>query len=880
MVKSGRRSGLVYKRMDLHVHTPASICYEEKSATAEEIVRKALNVELSAIAITDHNTGGWLDKVTAAAKGKIAVFPGVEISCTGGKKGPIHIVCILDRTKGAKDIENLLGALNIKADKYGHEDACSTFSPCDVINIIRKHGGIAILAHVNSDHGVMHDMSGVPRSTIIQNPNLLAVEATDFENQEKKENRKRVTDLLDGSDQAYARKLAVIQSSDSHSVEAIGSRFTYLKVDEISLEGLRQCFCDPDVRIRQSQEFSSFSYPKITSLQISKGFLRDQSFNFHEGLNSIVGGKGVGKSLIIEFLRFALDQPSEDEAILKDHNDKLSKRLGEIGKLTLEFALEGGGAYRVTRTYDGVNNKTECIDLATGEHYEGEMCALFPILAYSQNEVIKIAEDGQAQLRLIDSFIDSSSFTNDIARLSQEISKKDKELAKSISASAEVSSYKKELSTVNEQIKVTTRNLKSRLFSEMKLWEVKKNLMEEHSSFHETLSSAVENQITNIKDEIQVPSTDNELKEDAQIIRAGRLSEDSLAAVMKALETAKKVIDKNAGILRGSLNQWEPRFAKKQAAFEAMLEKAGGNKSELEGERRRLERRKQEIVKELDKYKKQMDRLEETMKARNALLDKLDDVYTKFYQIRKGVFDKLTEQASGKLLLELEHSADRTKFRNELIAFRKGSYVREADIERLVQRLTPREFIDFVLKQDSDELSQKADLAIETAQKLISALTAREAFEEILGMAHEVYPDDVPSIKFNKGDGDYYPLSELSIGQKCTALLIIALSEGARPVLIDQPEDSLDNPSIYEDIVSKLRNGKEKRQFILTTHNSSVGVASDSDNFIVLKSTAEQGELECSGAIDRSKVRSQIIDHLEGGDKPYGLKSRKYNIEK
>ena len=108
---------------------------------------------------------------------------------------------------------------------------------------------------------------------------------------------------------------------------------------------------------------------------------------------------------------------------------------------------------------------------------------------------------------------------------------------------------------------------------------------------------------------------------------------------------------------------------------------------------------------------------------------------------------------------------------------------------------------------------------------------------------------------------------------------IIAFSEGSRPIIIDQPEDSLDNPSVYEDVVSKLRAGKEKRQFILTTHNSSVGVASDSDNFIILESTATQGDIKCVGAIDRSKVRLEIIKHLEGGQKPYKLKSKKYNVE-
>jgi len=116
------------------------------------------------------------------------------------------------------------------------------------------------------------------------------------------------------------------------------------------------------------------------------------------------------------------------------------------------------------------------------------------------------------------------------------------------------------------------------------------------------------------------------------------------------------------------------------------------------------------------------------------------------------------------------------------------------------------------------------------------------------------------------------------VGQKCSALLIIALSDGTMPVIIDQPEDALDIASVWEDITLKLRAGKENRQFILSTHNSSVAVASDSDKFVIIKGGAERGRVICSGAIDREEVKREVIKHLEGGPDPYRLRQRKYNI--
>jgi ABC-type cobalamin/Fe3+-siderophores transport system ATPase subunit len=136
----------------------------------------------------------------------------------------------------------------------------------------------------------------------------------------------------------------------------------------------------------------------------------------------------------------------------------------------------------------------------------------------------------------------------------------------------------------------------------------------------------------------------------------------------------------------------------------------------------------------------------------------------------------------------------------------------------------------------------------------------------------------VPSIRFRKGGNQYAELSELSVRQKCTALLIVALCDGTMPVVIDQPEDALDIVSEWEDTAKKLRRGKCSRQFVLTTHNSTEAVAADSDQFIVLTAGAERGRAAAAGAIDRPKVREAVTRHLEGGEEPYLLRSRKYNI--
>ena len=314
--------GLSFRKFDLHAHTPASYCHTEKNITPTDIVSEALSKGLTGIAITDHNTGEFVDSIKSAAKGTgLIVFPGVEISASGGESG-IHVIGILDVDKGTRDITALLGALSIDPSKFGRKDAVSPKSVYDVIDIITSppFHGLAILAHCTSTKGVLNEIKGETRKEIFSHPYLLAVETSegDFKDDDKIRNRKRVIDLLDGTDDNYCKKkLGVYSVSDGHSKNSIGTVFTYLKVDdESNIESLRQCFIDRDVRIRQSFEYNENLYPFINKIKVTGGFFDGEEAEFHPGLNSILGAKGSGKSLLVEFLRFGLHQPSSNSEIL------------------------------------------------------------------------------------------------------------------------------------------------------------------------------------------------------------------------------------------------------------------------------------------------------------------------------------------------------------------------------------------------------------------------------------------------------------------------------------------------------------------------------------------------------------------------------------
>lgn len=108
----------------------------------------------------------------------------------------------------------------------------------------------------------------------------------------------------------------------------------------------------------------------------------------------------------------------------------------------------------------------------------------------------------------------------------------------------------------------------------------------------------------------------------------------------------------------------------------------------------------------------------------------------------------------------------------------------------------------------------------------------------------------------------------------------MTLCEGEIPIIVDQPEDSLDIRSIWDDMCLRLRTSKRTRQFLFTTHNSSLSVASDSDKFVVLAADGRRGEILLSGAIDSEEMRQEVIKLLEGGEETYFLKQRKYDLDR
>ena len=859
--------GLAWKKIDLHIHTPASLeDLIDKSINPEQIVDKAKELDLDAICISDHNTGLWVDKIKEAAQStNITVFPGVEITVQGGKTN-VHILAIFDPSKNTDDINHLLSTLGITPEERGRIDVLARKTVNETINIISQSGGIPCLAHADSTSGVLHDMKGVPRRDVIQNPKLLGVHTVNND----------TAKFLDGNDPIYKRKVATFSASDSHDINGIGRQVTYFKMGAMTLSALRQCFLDPDTRIRK--EIVESACPRIKSIECSGGFLKGQRCDFHEGLNTLIGGKGVGKSLIIEFIRFAFGQPSLVTPIADDMQGKLISQLGQGETVTVYVRTQSGTEFKITRLFDGVDNPVTVENLSDGSVYEGDTRILFPILAYSQNEIIDVSRDTSAQLRLIDNLVDIASHDRTIEDSCEKLRLNLDNYLRALIAEQEVSSISKEIETISQEIKELDAVLGDPMFNLKKEWEHRKSTAEAMSDATEGLRLRFQTFIESIK---KAPLATLSDKDGEQIDLVSYHSGIN-RVIVRLTKKVQVALDKFEAEIT-NMSKHESGFKEALKQFEEQYEKfiktVGGQKQALANRRTRRSRELQEYKAKLADTQSKADSFESLEKERKGLLDVLDKSVNGRYQARATVYKELTDMSAGRLKLTIRPNADKKSYIQAVVDLAYGTRIRHENLAALCNTKTPRKLVEDFVKRRTEEMMKQGDLTSEQASKLIEAACSNETkMRDLLSLPFDRIPADIPQIEYLKEDQQYYPLNQLSVGQKCTALLLIALSEGSMPIVVDQPEDALDVATVYYDVVSRLRNRKESRQFIITTHNANIAVTSDSDKYHVLRATESRGEIVCCGAIDLDNVRSAVIDHLEGGTGPYTLRGKKYEL--
>jgi len=342
-----------------------------------------------------------------------------------------------------------------------------------------------------------------------------------------------------------------------------------------------------------------------------------------------------------------------------------------------------------------------------------------------------------------------------------------------------------------------------------------------------------------------------------------------------ASRTFKEEIHAKIQQVKALRENWNAEFKKKQKDYDDALALLGEQnlrqaQATLRGLRTRLD--------ELEGKQKELDTANKAIRTRSSergeLLNRLKTVRGKRFGKRYAKAAEWQRAFNGRIKITVHESANRRDYFDTLRTLAKGSMVRETDLKALTDRIAPSRLIESVIKDNAEYFADQGTMKLETARKLINVLRSRNR-QELLAL-ESVPMTDTPHLEYEVSPDRTKPLHELSVGQKGTVIISLALVEGQAPLVIDQPEEPLDTLAIHEQVVGTLRRQKDVRQFIFTTHNPNVAVGADAELSYVLEASADKGSISASGGIDQETTNRLLLLHLEGGAKALGLRARKY----
>jgi PHP family Zn ribbon phosphoesterase len=884
----GQPQGAVFRRCDLHVHTPASADMHEKwrQSSPDELVQHALRQGLDVIAVTDHNSVEWCDPVRKAASGtRLTVLPGVEISTSEG-----HVLAIFDPDKPASELREFLVQIGIRERDYGNLDAISDRGILETAEAIEREGGLAIAAHVERERGFLQMVkTGARRSEVLSSRFIRAFEVVDPSLRDKyataaTSGRKSAIACLQGSD-------CWPPGGDMHHLDAVGTRSCYLKLDDISIWALRQATFDPQLRVRLGQDARPIPHSVIEALWVSGGFLGGQKLRFSDDITCLIGDTGSGKSLAIELIRFALDQ--QVEPILPKIHEETSKLLGfALREMDTVFVLvrKDEQRYVVERPWLERGTAPPVIYRIAGsklEQLEGpiHVPSFFQIKGYSQSEIIEYAREPLARLSLIDSLIDTGPEREAIARIKSDLQENASELLRLQAEVARAQRQLDQLPGLTEEIERLSQFLQHPEVKQREVWQ------KEQRSFE-----AVAEAITGLRSKASAdfPGAGSTVLADEELppepLNAdllGQLKELATNAVTlvgqkrDAFVAELRGVEQQLSVLK---SEWDTRFEQADGRYRAavsQLEEAAHGQAavlakvaKLQEQEEGLKRRKRTLETQT------LPRMQEVEQRREELLSGLQDARKALTEKRRKKADQLSKALEGKVAIEIGHADEVRDFKKKLMELRTGSYVRDDEIDALVNAnlIHPVPLVKSLLAKDFATPAVKAGVPAASLERLYENIVSKDWLDELYEL-QIVDLEDVVRVRFAVAEHTYRDLEALAHGQKCTVVLMISLAEGDFPLLVDQPEDALHAPWIEGYIVSTLRNRRGTRQCIFATRSANVLVSSDSEQVLALQADSTRGQVEKTGSIDRFDTRELVLFHVEGGEEAFRRRQDKYGLD-
>jgi ATPase subunit of ABC transporter with duplicated ATPase domains len=321
------------------------------------------------------------------------------------------------------------------------------------------------------------------------------------------------------------------------------------------------------------------------------------------------------------------------------------------------------------------------------------------------------------------------------------------------------------------------------------------------------------------------------------------------------------------------IKNWNAEKEKSEKEIEDVKRKLGEEKLQPE-KLEELTRQKARIESLLKEFKKHEEQLGSLKKERKELKEKIKDVRHALFKIRENEIREINLKLKGKVRINVIYEGEKKGFKKYISNLLQGSGLHKDAIDSLVE--TEGLAVDGILISDfiasgKAKIMEKFNLTDKMAERLIEYLKDKNKLFEL----ETLFPEDLIEIELDV-EGKFTSLAKLSPGQKATALLLLMFIMEDRILILDQPEEDLDNRFIYEDVVHILRGLKGGRQIITATHNANIPVIGDSELIVVLDKQEEQCKLIDRGSIDKQTIKEDVKKIMEGGEEAFIRRAEKY----
>jgi len=890
---------------------------------------------LQIISVTDHMKYSFALNCVDYAKKHMPEFlflPGLELNIK--IKQPlienfrVHVLAIFPPEIGTT-IDRIFPARFPDESKRKGQDEIECSDINDIISKIKEIGGLAVAAHIYNENGARYIYTKATE-LLLEPVEDAADKKTDKFYKQVCDSMKselykfsclqvrKTTDPVHFLDENGELRIPLIIASDAHHPSSIGllENVTFIKMGRLDYHSLNEALKFPDTRIRFKDNLPEAKPPRLLGIKIigrkenANAFFKNTTIGFSDNLTCVIGPRGSGKSALIDGIRYLMGYNKTLEQIPKVKDQVIDRQLHTLAdsKIELLYEKSDGVVHRLeatfdqneeynTKVYDKDNNELNISDIEESGEY--------PLNLYGWNELELLAENAQSQRENLDKFI------------------------------PELSSLKKEKLDLYNGLELNRKSCETQLeklepyfdarrmlYSFLRLNEYEKEYkklntpaIEKHfktideinrkTNFLTDLINNINDTLTKIQD-INGFDLEEIIKDYSDIKKwLEKLTQERLE-----IGTLSDSISKSKASLEGKIKGVLDIVNKEVAILNSQkitatkdIQKVIGTEDAITADLRNNAKKRFEATKKTyEDYVIEVENLEKLLGERSKIVDKIKDVNKRIFATRDEQKEtikskiQLVQDKEFVISLELEQSGDKSEFESALtennfaISF-YGQWKRRKIPEILSNKLTPFEFANAILDKQNNTLKNKVTLKENDIQATYEIdneyaehlIIDNIPYEDIADLGTKKYDKEklirLLSVEEIKFDDKFYiklgnkPIQYCSPGQRCSAMLPIVTLTSDAPIIIDQPEDNLDNRLVSRAVFKILAKLKETRQIIVATHNPNILVSGDAEQVIVLKS---DGSVEDYGSIDEPSIVKKVISLMEGGKEAFQKREKKY----